>query len=71
MSQADIVSSASCLIHKDMVRESIDKMKNWKAAGSSSLLLGMVKSAGEAGINIIADLVNHELFQQNGKLALM
>ena len=28
LSQADIVSSASCLIHKDMVRESIDKMKN-------------------------------------------
>ena len=33
-------------------------MKNEKAAGASGLTLEMVKAAGEAGGNMITDLVN-------------
>ena len=55
--QGDTVSSARCLIEKDMVRESISKMKNGKAAGTSSVVLEMVKSAVEVGFDMITDLV--------------
>ena len=55
--QGDTVSSAPCLIEKDMVRESISKMKNGGAAGTSSVVLEMVKSAVEVGFDMITDLV--------------
>ena len=41
-----------------MVRESISKMKNEKAAELSVVALEMVKVAGEAGVYMITDLVN-------------
>ena len=47
LSQADTVSSVSHLIDQNIVRESITKMKNGKAAGPSGLLSGMIKAAGE------------------------
>ena len=47
-----------CLVDKDMIRESISKMKNWKAAGPSSLVSEMVKAAGEAGVDMITNLVS-------------
>ena len=41
-----------------MVRESISKMKNGKAAGLSGVVSEMVKAAGEAGVDMITDVVN-------------
>ena len=41
-----------------MVRETISKMKNRKAAGPSCVLPGMLKAAGETGVYTITDLVN-------------
>ena len=38
LSQAKKVSGAPCLTGKDMIRESIRKMKNGKFAGSSSVV---------------------------------
>ena len=38
LSQADKVSGVPCLIGKDMIEESSRKMKNGKAAGSSSVV---------------------------------
>ena len=55
--QGDTVSSAPCIIEKDMVRESISKMKNGEAAGTSSVVLEMVKSAVEVGFDMITDLI--------------
>ena len=58
LSGADTASGVPCLIDKDMVRASISKMKNWNAAGLSRVVSEMVKVAGEAGVDMIADLVN-------------
>ena len=41
-----------------MVKESISKMKNGKVTGSLGLVSEMVKAAGEAGNDMITDLVN-------------
>ena len=41
-----------------MVRESISKMKNEKAAELSVVVLEVVKVAGEASVYMITDLVN-------------
>ena len=41
-----------------MIRESISKMKNRKAAGPSGLVSEMVKAVGEAGVSINTSLVN-------------
>ena len=41
-----------------MVRESISKIKNGKAAGLLSVVQEMVKTAGEAGVEMITDIVN-------------
>ena len=58
LSQVDTVSGMPYLIDKDMVRESISKMKNGKAAGTSGAVPEMVKTAGEAGLDIMSDQVN-------------
>ena len=41
-----------------MIRESISKMKNGKAAGPSGLVSEMVKALGE-GVDMNTNLVNH------------
>ena len=48
LSQADTITSISCSIYKDMVRESISKTKNGKAAELSGVVSEMVKTAREA-----------------------
>ena len=58
LSQADTVSRVPCLIDKDMLRESINKIKNGRIVGPSSVLLEMVKVAGEVRLDMITDLVN-------------
>ena len=47
LSQADTVSSVPRLTDKNMVRESISKTKNRKAARPSGVVLEIVKVAGE------------------------
>ena len=42
-----------------MVRESISKMKNGKAAKPPDVVPEMVKAAGRARVDILTDLVNH------------
>ena len=49
---------AAHLIDKDMVREPSSKMKNGKDVGQSGVVSEMVKAAGEAGVDMIRDLVN-------------
>ena len=44
------------LIDKDMVRESVSKMKTGKATLPSGLVLEMVKAAGEAEVEMITDI---------------
>ena len=46
------------LIKKDLVRESISKMKNGKDAGQSGVVSEMVKTTGEAWVDMTAELVN-------------
>ena len=58
LSQADAGSVIPDLIYKDIVRESISKMKNGKAVGLSVVVSEMVKAAGEVEVNMITDLVN-------------
>ena len=58
MSQLDTVSGVPRLIDKDMVRESISKMKKGKASGQIIIVSEMVKVAGQAGGDMITDLVN-------------
>ena len=50
LSQADAITSIPCSIDKDMVRESISKMKIGKAAELSGVVSEMVKTAEEAGV---------------------
>ena len=56
--EADIVSSSAIYITKDMVAKAVQKMKNGKAAGPSGIVSEMVKAAGDAGIDMITNLVN-------------
>ena len=58
LSQPDTVSGVPRLIDKDMVRESISKMKKGKAPGQIIIVSEMVKVAGQAGGDMITDLVN-------------
>ena len=44
------------LIDKDMVRESVSKMKTGKATLPSGLVLEMVKAAGEAEVEVTIDI---------------
>ena len=48
--QADIITSIPCSIDKDMIRESISKIKNGKAAERSGVVSEMLKTAVEAGV---------------------
>ena len=48
--QADIITSIPCSIDKDMIRESISKIKNGKAAELSGVVSEMLKTAVEAGV---------------------
>ena len=41
-----------------MLRESISKIDNGKAAGLSGVVSEMVKTAGEAGAEMMTDIVN-------------
>ena len=41
-----------------MVRESISKMKNGKAAGLSGVVSVNIRAVGETGVDIITDLIN-------------
>ena len=59
MSHADTINSIPCSIDKDMLRESISKIKNGKAAGLSGVVSEMVKTAGEAVAEMMTDIVNH------------
>ena len=52
LSQADAGSVIPDLIYKDIVRESISKMRNGKAVGLSVVVSEMVKAAGEVEVNI-------------------
>ena len=47
-----------------MVRESINKTDNGKAAGPSGLVSKMVKVAGEARVDMITDLVNRIIVER-------
>ena len=58
MSHADTINSIPCSIDKDMLRESISKIKNGKAAGLSGVVSEMVKTAGEAVAEMMTDIVN-------------
>ena len=46
------------MINKDIVRESISQMENGKAGGPSGVLSENVKATGEAGVDMITELVN-------------
>ena len=52
------------MIDRDLIRESISKMMNGKAAGSSGVESEMVEAAGEAGVDIITDLVNQSIVEE-------
>ena len=58
LSQTDTFTWIPLLKNKDMVRESISKMKNGKAAGPTGVVSELVKAAWEAGVAVITDLVN-------------
>ena len=53
MPQADTITSLPSSIDKDMVRKSISKIKNGKAAELSGVVSETVKTAGEAGVEKI------------------
>ena len=58
LSQANRISSATGLIDKDMDRELISNMNNGKTAALPGSVSEMVQTEGEAGADIITDLVN-------------
>ena len=61
---ADTASSIPHLIDMDMVRVSISKMKNRKAAGPSTVVSEMIVAVGEAGVDMITDLVNQIIVEE-------
>ena len=52
------ITSIPYSIDKTMVRESVSKIKNGKAAGLSSVVSEIVKTAGETGAEMIKDIIN-------------
>ena len=58
LSQADTVSGVTCLIDKDLVRKSVGKRKNGKAAELSGVVPKMVKAVEEARVDTIIVPVN-------------
>lgn len=55
--EVDTVSDVHCFIDKGMVKESVNIVKKRKVAEPSRLVLEIVKSASNAGIDMIMDLV--------------
>lgn len=55
--EADTVSDVHCFIDKGMVRDSISIVEKRKTAEPSQIVLEIVKSASNAGIDMITDLV--------------
>ena len=55
LSQADKNSNAPRLTDKDVIRKTISKMMNGRAAGSSDVVSDIVR---KAGADMITDLVN-------------
>ena len=51
------------LIENAMVKESISKIKNGKAGGPLGVVQEMVKTTGEAGVDMIIDLVNKTIVE--------
>ena len=47
-----------------MVRESISKMKNGNTAGRPGVILLMVKTTGEAGVDMITGQVNQTIAKE-------
>ena len=64
MSQADTVSSVSYLIDKDMVKESVGKMKNGEAAGPSGVVSEVVKY-------LVYQMIKEEVILPEKNLALL
>ena len=58
LGDADPVISAAILIEKDLVREAVQKMRKRKAAGPSRIAAEMIKAVGEAGVDMITNLLN-------------
>ena len=58
LTQTDTISGVPRLIGKDMVRESISKIKYGKAAQTSGLVSEMVKVSGKAESEMIIGLVS-------------
>ena len=58
LSQADTNSDIPRLTDKDMIRKSISKIKNGKAARPSDVASEMVKAARKAGVDMITELMN-------------
>ena len=58
LSQADTVSSLTCLINKGMAWESFSKMANGAAAEQSSIVPQMLKTAGQPSLDMITSLLN-------------
>lgn len=58
-----------------MIRGTTSKMKNGKSAGLSGVVSGMVKSAGETGVDILTDLINQTILEgvipAEGDIALL
>ena len=52
------ITSIPYSIDKTMVRESVSKIKNGTAAGLSSVVSEIVKTAGETGAEMIKDIIN-------------
>ena len=59
MSQIDTIRGAPRLIRKGTISKSISRMNSGKAARLLGLVSEMVRAAGETGIDMIIDLVNH------------
>ena len=51
------------LIDKGMVRDSLNKMKNGKAAAPPGVVSEMAKAAGETGVDMSTDIVNQLLVE--------
>ena len=63
LSQTNTVSSVLHLIDKDMVRGLISKMKNGEAAGPTGVVSEIVKTAVEAWVDMIIDLLNQSVVE--------
>ena len=61
LSEADTISIVHHVIDKDIFRELISKLESAKVAGFVSEI---VKSAGEAGLDILKSPVNHTIVVQ-------